>query len=366
MRILLIALIAREGNPIFTLEMANALMRQGHDVYAVIPKEEINLDNWLKDLGEERLCLLDIGGEGSINKAKDLCRYLLNHRKQLKNIEGIDFDYAIYTMHHRWNQPVRFFVHAQKSLIIIHDPVAHSGVKKWREWIAHRQFRTMDGAIVLTRKFIPDVMRIHQIPEEKIYYMPHFITYHSKQKAQMRCEFDDNLGVNFLFFGRIEKYKGIGVLLEAFLKLAEMNHDAKLTIAGRGEMQEYQSLIDSSDRITADIRYIPEDDVDDYYLEPNTVLVLPYLDATQSGVLSIAYTHGNPVIASDTGGLREQLGDGEEGILVPPGDADELAKAMRMLCDDRDRLREQSWRMLLKAKEFSSDHAVKILMDQLV
>ncbi len=63
-------------------------------------------------------------------------------------------------------------------------------------------------------------------------------------------------------------------------------------------------------------------------------VLLPYLSATQSGVLAAAYAGRRYVIASDIGGLRDIVVDGRNGILVPPGDAQALASAVLALATD--------------------------------
>jgi glycosyltransferase involved in cell wall biosynthesis len=58
------------------------------------------------------------------------------------------------------------------------------------------------------------------------------------------------------------------------------------------------------------------------------VVVLPYLDATQSGVAAAAFANGRPVIASEVGGISEVVVSGANGLLVQPGNAAALADAI--------------------------------------
>ena len=66
------------------------------------------------------------------------------------------------------------------------------------------------------------------------------------------------------------------------------------------------------------------------------VVVLPYIEATQSGVVPVAYTFGKPVVATTVGGLPEQVEHEQTGLLVPPRDERALADAVVRLLKDRD------------------------------
>ena len=66
-----------------------------------------------------------------------------------------------------------------------------------------------------------------------------------------------------------------------------------------------------------------------------SVVVLPYLEATQSGVIPIAYNFGKPVIVTDVGSIREVVENGKEGFVIPPRDMKALAVAIvKILSDD--------------------------------
>lgn len=135
-----------------------------------------------------------------------------------------------------------------------------------------------------------------------------------------------------LFFGRMEAYKGLDVLLDAVDLLRAQGAAFTLVLAGRGS--ELERLRDrTSGR--------PDIEVVDAFLSPAEVIrefqrcalvVTPYLDATQSGVTAGAIANGRAIVASAVGGLPEVVRDGLNGLLVPPGDARALAEALgRML-----------------------------------
>ena len=70
-----------------------------------------------------------------------------------------------------------------------------------------------------------------------------------------------------------------------------------------------------------------------------SVLVLPYIGATQSALIAAAYSFGMPVIVSDSGALAEYVVPGETGWVVPEGDSAALAAALREALSDPERTR---------------------------
>lgn len=140
----------------------------------------------------------------------------------------------------------------------------------------------------------------------------------------------DRSGHGILFFGIVRKYKGLDVLLRAMPRvLSEV--ECNLVVAGEfyDSIERYEEIIRQSGiekSVRLENRYIANEEVPALFEEADA-LVLPYLSATQSGVARIAIMNRLPIIASQTGGLSESVGEGY-GLLVPPGDADALADAL--------------------------------------
>ena len=133
-----------------------------------------------------------------------------------------------------------------------------------------------------------------------------------------------------LFFGFVRPYKGLRILIEAMSSIPEIVH---LNIVGdfAGAKEEYLHLIEEhhlSDRISIRDGYVPDREGGEYF-ERCDAVVLPYLDATQSGIAQIAFGFEKPVIATAVGGLPEVVKDGETGVLCAPGSAEELSKAIQ-------------------------------------
>jgi D-inositol-3-phosphate glycosyltransferase len=75
------------------------------------------------------------------------------------------------------------------------------------------------------------------------------------------------------------------------------------------------------------MQFIPDEEME-LYLKGGDVLVLPYKEIFQSGVLFLAYSFGLPVVATDVGSFREEIVEGKTGFLCKPGDPADLAKAI--------------------------------------
>lgn len=140
-----------------------------------------------------------------------------------------------------------------------------------------------------------------------------------------------------LFFGRLERYKGVTTLLEA-AQMAQQSGGPPLpvTLAGQGELRE---LWPGPLPAGVELRQRRIDDLEAIELFRRCgLLVLPYLDATQSALAAAAYSFGKPVIVSRSGALPEYVQEGVTGWVVPPGDAASLAQALQAGLADPARL----------------------------
>jgi starch synthase len=138
-----------------------------------------------------------------------------------------------------------------------------------------------------------------------------------------------------LFFGRIWPYKGLEYLIRAQPLITAEMPDARIVIAGEGEdFGRYRRMMTQADRFTVYNEYISEERCSELFRQAH-VVVLPYVEASQSAVIPLAYTFMKPVIATTVGGLPELVDDGRTGCLVPPRDERALAAAIiRLLRDE--------------------------------
>lgn len=140
-----------------------------------------------------------------------------------------------------------------------------------------------------------------------------------------------------LFFGYIRKYKGLMYLIEA---MPEVLKKMNVTLLAAGEFYDkpepyFEKIkelgLEENVKIVSD--FIPDDKIR-YFFSACDFVVLPYSDATQSGIAQIAYYYDKPAIATNVGGLAEVVLDGKTGIIVPPDNSRLLAEAIIRFYED--------------------------------
>lgn len=156
--------------------------------------------------------------------------------------------------------------------------------------------------------------------------------------AQAKQRLGINVGEKtMLFFGRLRPYKGLEYLLSAFEQLSAVDSSYRLIVAGESKkgseayFEHIQTQIRSSvyrHQIIDRIEFIPDKDAE-IYLKAADVMVLPYKDIFQSGVLFLAYSFGLPVVATDVGSFREEIIEGRTGFVCKPDNAGDLAMTLR-------------------------------------
>jgi len=139
---------------------------------------------------------------------------------------------------------------------------------------------------------------------------------------------------DILLFGRIHAYKGVGLILEALPEIVKRVPQARLIIAGKGDLDAWSASLESvRGHVELHNRFIPDREMAAFFRRC-ALAVLPYLEASQSGIEPVAACFGKPVVATRVGSLDEVVEDGRTGRLVPPGDAGALALAVATLLAD--------------------------------
>lgn len=165
-----------------------------------------------------------------------------------------------------------------------------------------------------------------------------------------------------LFFGLIRDYKGLDLLIEA---MDELDESYQLLIGGEsyGSFNKYEALINQAkhpENIKVFNRYISDKEVPLFFSAAD-VCILPYKSATQSGITSIAYHFEIPLIATDTGGLKESIGQPGTGLICPEITSASIASTVRRFYEN-DRTGYANCIQELKAS-LSWENFAEILLD---
>ena len=130
-------------------------------------------------------------------------------------------------------------------------------------------------------------------------------------------------------------YKGVDLLLDALSRLEAAGPPWRAIVAGewyvdRASADARVARPPLAGRVHIVDRYVPDDEAAELFAACD-VVVLPYRDATQSGVVPLAWAHGRPVVTTAVGGLPDAVEDGATGLLVAPGDPAALAEALERI-----------------------------------
>lgn len=230
-----------------------------------------------------------------------------------------------------------------KTVVLLHNFTSHERLPG-ESMLKHLLIASSDGFITLSRSvesellaFAPGVRTLglfHPVYEREG-AMP------SRAEARLTLGLPDAARV-LLFFGYIREYKGLDILLDA-LALA-LRHDSSIRLVVAGEFmldpevfRARAATLGIAGSIDFRPGYVPSGEVATLMAAADAV-VLPYRTASQSGVVQLAFGHGVPVIACDTGDLAAQVEHGRTGWVVREAGADALSEGILAFFNERDRL----------------------------
>lgn len=318
----------------YSIELANNVLKHKiiDDVYLFLPEEFVS-DIQIKQLSKN-VEFISFSFPGN-KKIYSSAISMLNVINKIKNISP-DIVHVQGSAHpYFWL--FQFKIKDIPIVDTIHDAVPHpgfgnllqkfmlkKGVKKAKKWFIHGD----------SLKQIYVKIHKHIDPEDVIVIPKGHYKIFSNYSDQVLNEDD----LNVLFFGNITKYKGIHILLNAANQVIKRFPTVKFVIAGKirnkdDEIINLSHLKDNDNYVLKNYR-ISEKEVTQLYQQASLV-VLPYIEASQSGVLSIAFGFGKAVIATKVGALPEIIMNEKTGLLIEPNNSIELAKAIIRLLDDK-------------------------------
>jgi glycosyltransferase involved in cell wall biosynthesis len=234
----------------------------------------------------------------------------------------------------------------------LHDTRLHPGdfLSLRSTWLELHALELCSQVIVHGQHMANDLMTHFGIDERVINVIPHG-NYDIYLKAEGASPASGPEPGQVLLFGRIKKYKGLDVVIDATPIVAEKIPNLKIIIAGRGEeLNRFEPQLKDNPFFEIHNRYVPAREVGELF-SSSSLVVIPYIEASQSGPLHLAYTWGRPVVASSVGAIPESLRHGMEGLLVPPNDPRALAVGMIKVLRNTDLARNLGRSARIKAEK---------------
>ena len=232
----------------------------------------------------------------------------------------------------------------KKMVLTLHDPFPHTGEKSIRrEFFRKLAIKYSSKIFLLNQIQKQDFMDLYHVDDERIIVnrLGIYDSINVYKNSILLKEDTIFHPKKILFFGRISPYKGIDYLLKAMKDIHICYPDVICTIMGSGnfyfDIAEYLNL----PYIKIINRFIPTNELISA-IEESAMVVCPYTDATQSGVIYTSYALYKPVIATNVGGFHESVIDSVTGILVPPKDVESLKNAILHLLEHPEKCTQMS------------------------
>jgi len=308
----------------YAVRLGLALSRHGA-VLLVVDRANFAAEcsEWLQTRARGRLEILAFESVGRANRVRSLLAIIqrvlifspsvINVQEQIDNLST-------------W--VVRALRPIAPIALTVHDPRPHPGLDT--EWVKKNASNRAHMRAAASLFHVHGQFCAGQLREQIGADRPFVETPHGAILAPERDEIRPAENGRLLMFGRMEAYKGLGVLLDAAEALRRRGLRFQIAIVGRGsELELNRARLASDDIDLVEAFVTPGAAVGAF--QRASVVVLPYVEATQSGVAAAAFANSRAVVASHCGGLVDAIEDGVDGILMPPGDAAALADALGAL-----------------------------------
>ncbi|MEP6877800.1 MAG: glycosyltransferase family 4 protein [Nitrosospira sp.] len=225
------------------------------------------------------------------------------------------------------------------TILTIHDPSPHSGVDTRRlRFSRFRLYRPLfrnaaDIAITHGNLLANELVKVCPRFKGRVHAVPHGpLGSRVSSEATTRCAGE----IRLLFFGRIHEYKGLRYFIDSVIILRNKGYPVIGVVAGRGsDLEPNRQRMEEEGCFEILERYISSEEIPNLFLD-SCVVILPYIDGTQSGVAAMALAYARPVVASRVGSIPELVRHNENGLLVPPCDAMALAEAIEHVITDNE------------------------------
>ena len=214
------------------------------------------------------------------------------------------------------------------SFYVVHDGKMHQGEQNDKTQKRLIRIMNMSTCLIFLSNYVKELVKTNYNVDKPYIIVPHGLV----DYGQMPVSENQSKLPTLLFLGRVSKYKGVDLLLEAMDQVPTDKY-SKLIIAGKWNYQTYKAY--DKRKIEIIDKWLSNDEILNY-LSQADIMLFPYLEATQSGVATLAITYIKPSIVTNVGAFAEQF-DKDSAIYVNPT-TEELANAINYLLDNPQKL----------------------------
>jgi len=253
-----------------------------------------------------------------------------------------------------------------KVLFICHNVMPHEKTLIDRA-LSKLVFSNVDFFIVHSKEDMANLKSLVPRAVARQTFHPTYEVFKFKEMSKEKVKKELGIASDkvILFFGYVREYKGLAYLIEAMPRVLE-KLDVALLIVGEfwDSKEKYLGKIDElglKEKVKIIDKYVPNEEIGLYFSAAD-VVVLPYISATQSGIVQIAYGFNKPVITTNIGGLPDVVRDGETGLIVESKNSNALAETIIAYFEEG-KEKEFAKNIMKEREKFSWNKIVRVIQE---
>lgn len=291
---------------------------------------------------------------------------------QLKNtISKIDPEVVHFINFNIWYGIISLFIN-KPIVATLHNPIPHSHARKTHKNMAEIIKNALlfnSSRIIIHGPRTKSQAKQVGLSSHKLKIIPHGI-YDKYLDWEDKVNTTEELKNQVLLFGHIRPNKGYDRLPKIASMVKKEVPDVKFIVAGQSRSstgklrisKETMDQLKSNERIKLIDRYIPNEEVAKLF-QQSKILLLPYHDATQSGVALIGYALEVPMVATDTGDMGWMIQKDNSGLLADPKSDEEIAENVIMLLKNDSLIKKIKENIKKKKHQYSWEEIAKSTVD---
>jgi glycosyltransferase involved in cell wall biosynthesis len=220
-----------------------------------------------------------------------------------------------------------------KVFYVTHDAEPHPGdyARLWQRVSQDLLIKTADRVITLSNSVARRIIERLPAIADRTTAIPLETIYRTERRHQA-VDLRPGESVRLLFYGRLLPYKGLNLLADALEPLRD-DPNWRMTIAGSGPLEtDVKRMFAGWSQVDLELGWIADQRTAELF-SSHHLLLCPYIEASQSGVIAQAMSWAMPSLVMPAGALPEQIGFGKAGLVAEALDAEGLSRALKLVLE---------------------------------